>query len=345
MLGVGIWLVINDTLSLGAVIAANILGRIAYALVQNAMVRWRDVVKASRAYARVRNSLEDEQAPVLSRASSTEPVPLTFKRVSYRYPGQPRSLLQRIELKIKPGELLCVIGSSARGKSTFCRLASGVVTPGAGSVRLGDVDVHRLQKNSLRREIGFLPQDITMFQGTIRQNIASMDDGDIDQIVDVAKLVGIHDAIINLPQGYDTVIEDREPLLSAGQRKCIALARAFYGSPALVILDEPFPHLDYHTRKALVRGINSQLEQGVIVILTSQRKSAARMADQAILLSERKYTLLASKAEINRYFEEREAGRSKRKARGQGKRSSRQKSEAEETDLNDAVIRPRFGHD
>jgi len=345
MLGIGIWLVINEMLSLGAVVAANILGRIAYTLVQNAMVRWNDAVKARRAYIRIKRSLGDEKAPVVSRASSTAPMPLSMKKVAYRYPGQPRSLLQKIDLTINPGELLCVIGASATGKSTFCRLASGVLTPGSGYVHLGDVDVYRLQGNSLSREIGYLPQDITLFQGTVRENIASMEQGNVDQIIRAAKLAGIHETIVNLPQGYDTEIADREPLLSAGQRKCIAVARAFYGNPSLVILDEPFPHLDYRTKRTLVKGIKALVAEGAIVILTAQRQSSARMADKAILLSHRKYTLLASREEIAEHLKARRTGSSSRNRRSRRKQTHDEEPKDENVNSSDSVIRPRFGHD
>lgn len=345
MLGVGIWLVINETLSLGAVIAANILGRIAYSLVRNALVRWREVVKARRAYGRIKRSLDHEKELVVSRSSITTTMPLTLQKVTYRYPGQPRSLLQKIDLAVNPGELLCVIGTSASGKSTFCRLISGVLVPSSGNVQLGEVDVYRLQHHSLDQEIGYLPQDITLFQGTVRENIANMEQGDIDQIIRAARLVGIHDAIVKLPKGYDTEIRDREPLLSAGQRKCIAVARAFYGNPQLVILDEPFPHLDYRTKRALVKGIKALVAEGTIVILTAQRLSAARMADKALLLSNGKNTFLASREEIAKHREARQGRSSRRRGRNRRKQSSESEPEEGAVDLDSGVIRPRFGHD
>lgn len=345
MLGVGIWLVINEVLSLGAVIAANILGRTAYSLVQNAMVRWNDAIKAKGAYKRIKRSLKDDKTLGLSRESSTIPLPLSIQKLTYRYPGQPRSLLQKIDLTVKPGELLSVIGVSAAGKSTFCRLASGVLVPGSGHVHLGDVDVYRLQGNSQSRDIGYLPQDITLFQGTVRENIASMEQGDIDLVIRAAKLAGIHDVIVNLPQGYDTEIADREPLLSAGQRKCVAVARAFYGNPSLVILDEPFPHLDYRTKRRLVKGIKALKTEGVIVILTAQRLSSSLMADKAILLSDRKYTLLASREGIAEHLKARRNNSSGSKRRSRKKQTQDLEPKTEDTKLSDGVIRPKFGHD
>lgn len=345
MLGVGIWLVINEMLSLGAVVAANILGRIAYTLVRNALVKWRDVVRARKAYGRIKRSLANERALVVSRSSTTGPMPLTMQKVTYRYPGQPRSILQKIDLIINPGELLCVVGASASGKSTFCRLASGVLIPGSGNIHLGEVDVFRLQHHSLHRGIGYLPQDITLFQGTVRENIATMEQGDLDQVIRAAKLVGVHDTIVNLPKGYDTEISDREPLLSAGQRKCIAVARAFYGSPQLVILDEPFPHLDYRTKRALVKGIKALVAEGVIVILTAQRQFSARRANKALLLSHGKITYLASKEEIARHLEERRVGSSGRKGRKRRKQSPSNEPEEGDVNLSNGVIRPKFGDD
>ena len=286
--GTGIWLVIDQVLTLGSVVAASILGRIAYSLVQNAMLRWREMVLAKRAYQQMKTSLLKISKTRVSRPSMSEPQPLVLEKVAYRYPNQPRSVMRNMQLTVQPGEFLCVVGPSASGKTTFSRLVSGLNRPRSGKIRLGEIDVYRLQQDSTHRDIGYLPQELSLFQGTVRENIAGMGDGDINLVVEAAKLAGIHQMILNLPEGYDTEIVDKEPLFSAGQRKCIAVARAFYGTPPLIIMDEPMPYLDPPTRKTLMNSLMQLKSKGIIVILTTQRKRLAKNADIVMSLSPNK---------------------------------------------------------
>ncbi len=302
VLGVGIWLVIDEVLTLGAVIAANILGQIAYNLVKNAMFKWREMVRSKRAYGRIKTVVEKDNSPLVSQSSALMPRSLVLEKISYRYSQQSKSVLRGLDLTLNPGDLLCVIGSCASGKSTFCRLVSGLMVPRSGKIWLGDVDVYRLQQNSNEREIGYLPQDVTLFQGTVRENIASMATGNMDQVIKAAKLSGIHEVILNLPEGYDTEIVEKEPLLSAGQRKSIAIARTFYGSPPLIIMDEPIPHLDIASATALKTAIKYLQSKGTIVILTTQRKALAKIADKAILFSDENPVIMKSPGEISRLF-------------------------------------------
>lgn len=290
----GIWLVIDQQLTLGSVIAASILGRTAYSLVQNAMLRWREMLVAKRAYRHMKSSLLKDSKMSVSRPSISEPLPLVLEEVTYRYPNQPKSVMRNIQLTVQPGEFLCVVGPSASGKTTFSRLISGLIAPRSGKIRLGDIDVYRLQQDSTHREIGYLPQEISLFQGTVRENIAGMEDGDIKLVVEAAKFAGIHQVILNLPAGYDTEIVDKEPLLSAGQRKCVAMARAFYGTPALIIMDEPMPHLDYPSRKTLMTSLMQLRSKGTIIILTTQRKLLAKDADMVISYGPKKGFTLKS---------------------------------------------------
>lgn len=298
VLGVGIWLVVEQTLTIGSVIAAHVLGRTAYSLVQGAMIRWREMVKAKRAYGNIKKSLVISKEPRLSRPQFLKSDKLVMDNVAYRYPQQSKSVLRRIDLTLNPGEVLCVIGESASGKSTFSRLASGMIAPRSGNIRLGEVDVQRLQKNSLQNEIGYLPEKIALFQGTVRENIASMAAGNMQHVVQAATLAGIHNTILTLPEGYDTEISDEEPLLSAGQRKSIAVARAFYGTPPLIVMDEPLPHLDTRTQMSIMSSLVHLKDKGTVSILTTQRNSLARFADKVLLLHENTCILLDKRDEI-----------------------------------------------
>lgn len=299
MMGVGIWLVIDDVLTLGAVVAASVLGRTAYRLVRNAMQKWRDMVTAKRAYRRIKTSLNNDSTPAVSLPGTATPAPLVLDRVGYRYPGQANSVFRHIDLTLNPGEVLCVVGPSATGKTTFARLVAGLIAPRSGKILLDDVDVSRLQQADTQREIGFLPQDFTLFQGSVRENIARMSEGDIDEVVRAAKLAGIHETILQLPAGYDTEISESEPLLSSGQRKSVALARALYGSPPLIVLDEPTPHLDRRTRSALLKGIQQLQARGTMIIVTMQSKSLTRIADKIVLLTGGKHKVLQTIEDID----------------------------------------------
>lgn len=304
VLGVGCWLVIGGSMTVGAVIASYYLGRISFSLVQDAMLKWREMINARRSYRRICAALRDHEGLRVSSEGNRMPVPLVFDRVSFRYPRQSNSIFRGINIVVKPGEALYVIGPSAVGKTTFARLAAGVTTPKsgqsvAGQVRLGDVSVHRLVQAGERCYVGYLPQHIQLFDGTIRENIARMRMGDMGLVVEAAKLAGIHEAIVRLPEGYDTVITEDEPLLSTGQRKGVALARAFYGWPSLIVLDEPEPHLDRQQRTFLNTAIKTLKSQGAILVVTSQlRLPSPSIADKVLLLEPGKATLLEGPEEI-----------------------------------------------
>jgi ABC-type protease/lipase transport system fused ATPase/permease subunit len=296
--GVGIWLVIQNTLTIGAVIAANILGRMAYSIVSSAMLKWRQLVLAKRAYQQIKSSLRKQNARQVSLPDNFSSPSLEFHDVAYRYPEQASSIFRRVSIDLKPGELLCLLGPSASGKTTFCRLASGFMPVRAGKILLGNVDIYHLQQNSNVREIGYFPQEHSLFQGTIRENIAGKPRNSMRKVVKAARLVGIHEMILKLPKGYDTEIMDKEPLLSVGQRKAIAIARTFYGYPSLVVLDEPFAHLDTELQVSLVLGLNKMRSKGGIVVMSTQDMPLARIADKALLFENGRHRLLSTPEEL-----------------------------------------------
>lgn len=295
---IGLWLVIEQKLTIGAVIAASVLGRIAYSLVENAMLKWREMMTAKRAYGRIKAFLINHTTRQFSVLNTDAPLPLFLEQVSYRYPNQAVSVFRGITLTVDPGEVLCVIGQSATGKTTFSRLVSGVLSPRSGKIRLGDVDLSRLRQQGTRRYIGYLPQDVTLFPGTVRQNIARMAEGNIRRVIRAAKRAGIHETILKLPEAYDTEIAENEPLLSAGQRKGIAIARAYYASPPLIVMDEPTPHLDEPACLALFAAISRWKRKDTIVILTTQSNALSSIADKVILLKDSKVDILRTPEEV-----------------------------------------------
>ena len=298
LLAVGLWLVIGDVMTLGGVIAAGFLGRMAFQAVKDAMLRWREFVLTREAYGRIKSALSTLGDDQVSMLDQDLPAPLRIENLGYRYPDQPASVLRRIDVTLAPGTVCCVIGPSASGKTTISRLAIGLLRPRYGSIRLSDIDVWRLRQDEQRRSVGYLPQEIRLFRGTARENIAHMSKGDFSLVMEAARLAGAHDAILSLPRGYDTQLSEEETRLSAGQRKSIALARAFYGWPQLIVMDEPEPHLDRGARRTLSRALKTCAAQGSIILVTSQSKSLSRIADKVLMLEDGRARLLETQEEI-----------------------------------------------
>jgi ATP-binding cassette, subfamily C, type I secretion system permease/ATPase len=283
-LGAGIWLAINDSLSLGGVIAGNIMIRFGFRLVARPARKWRSLVNARRAYQRLSSLLaRADQQRASVRVADLEG-PLSLENVSHRYGGQPGPVFRHIDVIASPGEILCVTGPSAAGKSTLSRLITGIFAPRSGRARLGDIDISRLPPEIHARLIGYLPQQTRFFKGTIRQNIARMSEGDFEDIVTAARLANIHDTILALPKGYDTVIDDEAAGLSGGEIKRIALARAYFRQPLLMVLDEPEAHLDRRSRKVLIKALQFFRARGSIIVVTTQSSRLGKIADQVLIL-------------------------------------------------------------
>ncbi len=297
---ISVGFVIREEMSVGMMVAVNLLVHVSFNIAQEAANRWRDVMLAKNSYMRVKAALKrnTETTPV-SIPKSDQPVPLIIEDVSYRYPNQPKHIFKKLNLTLNPGDALFVIGPSASGKTTFSRLVSGLLAPRSGNIRLGDVSVYQFQKNTVLRAIGNLAQDTTLFRGSVRENIASMSEGDINKVIKAAKMAGVHDIILMLPDGYDTFIVEYEPLLSSGQRKAIALARAFYDNPALIVLDEPIPHLDKSTRSALFKTFEQLKAEGTVLVVTTQSKVPSKYADKVIMFDgDQGYKVFLSQEEI-----------------------------------------------
>ena len=303
-MGAGIWLVILGELTIGGVIAGNIIMRFGFRLVGQGARRWRMLTRARGAYRRVKTQLaildSSAAASGTSMTAADLDAPLRVERVSYRYPGAREAIVKRLDLNLARGELLSVMGPSGSGKSTFAQLLAGRLVPRHGQILLGDVAVARLPDTVKAGFAGYLPQHPALFNGSVRDNIARMDlahvgegsDGGIDTgigigmeaVIDAAKLADIHDAIVRLPQGYDTVLDSDAPGLSGGERKRIALARAFYGRPRLVVLDEPEAALDRASRRVLRRALQTLAAAGSTVVVITQSGRLARSADRSLIL-------------------------------------------------------------
>ncbi|SDD63188.1 ATP-binding cassette, subfamily C [Paracoccus isoporae] len=290
MIAVGVWLVVIGTLSFGGIFAARIMSGFGYSLANDAISNYRNLRETRTAYAAVKKRLADEAQAGASVQADTRRAPLILDQMSFRQPGERSYLFNRLSLSLKPGEVLVVNGTAGTGKTTLSRLLVGVLSPREGQIRLGDVELSRLPAAERAGIIGFMPQHTELFAGTVRENIARMDEGSFDDVVDAARLVGIHDQIVRLPDGYDTLITGTTFGMSGSERKRIALARAFYRRPRIIVLDEPSANLDSPSRRLLEAAVAQLKSEGASIIITQSIHSAqiARMADRFLILGGRR---------------------------------------------------------
>jgi PrtD family type I secretion system ABC transporter len=289
VMGLGAWLVIEREISPGAMIAASILLGRALAPVEQLIPSWRTLIQARDSCARLRTLL----AAAEGRRRAPLPVPapvggLTVEGVHLhaQTPAGGILLLRNIDFALGRGELLGVAGPSGSGKSTLCRLLVGATPPSAGSVRLDGAEINVQLYAGLGRHIGYLPQEVCLFAGTIGENIARFcPRPDPADVVEAARLAGVHETILRLPQGYETELsnDDGAPL-SGGQRQRIGLARALFGGPQLLVLDEPNAHLDGEGEAALLRAIAEMKRRGSTIVMVAHRASTLAQADRLLVL-------------------------------------------------------------
>ncbi|MCI0753864.1 type I secretion system permease/ATPase [Teichococcus vastitatis] len=297
-LGLGAYLVLQGQLSGGTMIAASILLGRTLAPVEAAMGTWKSFGMARIAYGRLKGQLRTlSQEPVRTRLPEPKGV-LTLSNVSFVPPGGRVPVLRGISFEATPGEVMAVIGPSAGGKSTLCRLLVGTADPTAGEVRLDGADLRHWNPEDLGRHVGYLPQDVELFSGTVRDNIARMGHADDEAVIEAALRAHAHALIQQLPQGYDTVIGDGGIRLSGGQRQRIGLARAVYGLPRLIVLDEPNANLDTAGEAALAAAIHELKQHGCTLLIVGHRPSTIAQADRILLLKEGRVELIGPRDEV-----------------------------------------------
>jgi ATP-binding cassette subfamily C protein EexD len=286
ILGLGAWLAIEKQISPGMMIGGSILLGRALAPIDLMIGSWKHFLTARTAYARLNTILgqfpaEPERMPL--------PAPRGELRVEQAVvvpPGSKVAVIKGVNFVIQPGTFVGLIGSSASGKSTLARALLGVWPVANGAVRIDGADVAQCDRAMMGRYIGYLPQDIELFDGTIADNIARFGELDSNKVVAAAQAAGVHEMILHLPQGYDTEIGGSGGALSAGQRQRVGLARALYGDPVLVVLDEPNSNLDDQGEQALARALLALKQRGSTIIVITHRVGILSLVDRIMLLNE-----------------------------------------------------------
>lgn len=288
LLGLGAWLLLRNELNGGAamMIVGSILGGRALAPLAQLIAQWQSVINARDAYGRL-NSLLISVPPRPESMALPEPTgQLLADNLIASAPGSSTAIIRGVAFALQPGEVLAVVGPSASGKTTLARLLVGLWPAQSGKARLDGVDVFTWDKNELGPHVGYLPQGVELFDGTIADNIARF--GEVDQLkVELAaQLVGLHEFILGLPDSYDSQVGRDGAMLSGGQRQRVGLARAIYGNPALVVLDEPNSSLDDQGDAALAIAITQLKARGTTFVVMTHRTSVLGLADKMLVLRE-----------------------------------------------------------
>jgi ATP-binding cassette subfamily C protein len=286
LLGVGAWLAVQGQISAGAIIAGSIIGGRALAPVDQLISGWKGLSAARHARSRL-------EAFLAAFSPTRAPLPLPAPRRDLKVdglvvtaPGAEKPILRGLGFSLKAGQGLGVIGPSASGKSTLARALVGVWAPARGAVRLDEAAIDQWSPEFLGAQVGFLPQDVQLFEGSIAENISRFaPDAPSDKIIAAAEAAGLHEAILGFEAGYDTMIGPSGSHLSAGQRQRLGLARALYGDPFLVVLDEPNANLDVEGEGAVMRAIAGVRQRGGIVVVIAHRPSAIQAVDMLALMN------------------------------------------------------------
>ena len=299
VLGLGAYLVMQGELTAGSIIAGSVAAARALAPVDMVIGQWKNIVMARRSYARLTETLTSLDDAVLRVKLPPPRRDLRVERITVCVPSTGSVVLSDVTLELKAGQAAGIIGPSGGGKSTFARAMTGVWPLLRGDVRLDGADLTQWAPEDLGRQIGYLPQEVALLDATVGENICRLDvDGDGERILAAAKAAGVHDLIVRLPQGYDTPLGPHGTALSAGQRQRIGLARALYGDPFLVVLDEPNSNLDAEGEASLTSAVMGVRARGGIAVVIAHRPSALAAVDMVGIIQAGKLAAFGPKSEI-----------------------------------------------
>ncbi|MFL5103981.1 MAG: type I secretion system permease/ATPase [Xanthobacteraceae bacterium] len=301
VLAVGAYLTINQEATGGIIIASSILVARALAPVELAIANWKGFVSARQSWRRLSDILavlqQGQEPMTLPRPKQS----LSVENLSIAPPGQQKIVVQDATFALKAGQAVGVIGPSASGKSSLARAMVGVWQPVRGKVRLDGAALEQWSSEALGPHVGYVPQDVELFEGTVAENIARFEPNpDPAAIIAAAQAAGVHDLVLRLPEGYETPIGEAGMALSAGQRQRIALARALYHDPFLIVLDEPNSNLDAEGDEALTHAIMAARQRGAIVVVIAHRPVALHAVDLVLAMANGTIRAFGPKEEVLR---------------------------------------------
>ena len=297
MLGAGALLAIEGKISPGLMIAASIIGAKSLAPVEILIGNWSQVVAAQQAWRRLRALLDTVADEPDRMALPTPKGQLSVSAIVAAPPGATAAVLKGVSFDLQPGEALGILGPSGSGKSTLARVITGVWPAASGTVRIDGAELSQWSRDALGPHMGYLPQDVDLFDGTVAENIARLGPVDPEAVVEAAQRAGIHDLILSLPQGYDTPIGESGNRLSGGQRQRVGIARALYGTPALCIFDEPNSNLDEAGEGHLIQALLHLRETKRTAIIIAHKPSILNHVDKIMILQAGQVAFLGPRAE------------------------------------------------
>ncbi|HAR97246.1 MAG TPA: type I secretion system permease/ATPase [Deltaproteobacteria bacterium] len=300
MLGTGAYLAIDNIITPGEMIMASILMGKALSPVDVAVSTWKNFVNARESYDRLSEVLSSYEENLPSVSLPPPKGSLSVENIMVKAPNSNTAILKGVNFSAAPGELIAIIGPTAAGKSTLAKTTVGIWRPFAGTVRLDGAELSQYDKEDLGKYLGYLPQDIELFDGTIAENIARFGKIESEKVIRAAQIAGIHDFILRLPEGYDMPIGEAGNYLSGGQRQRIALARALYGDPPLILLDEPNSNLDEQGEAALLSALSIMKKLQKTVIVVSHRTNILRIMDKILLMANGTVVAFGPKEEVLR---------------------------------------------
>jgi PrtD family type I secretion system ABC transporter len=283
-MALGAYLAMAGLITGGMVLAATMLISKSVAPIQKLITNWKEIVSAKQSYDRLNDLLQEDIKREMQMQLPSVMGSLDVSKASAVPPGHNKPVLLDIDFKVKPGQAVAIVGPSAAGKTCLARLLVGVWKPARGSVRLDAVELSDWNPDEFGPQIGYVPQEIEFFEGTVAENIARLGEIDAEKVVQAAKLIGMHEIILSFPKGYDTELGETGFALSGGQRQRLAIARAFYGMPKYIVMDEPNANLDEVGESALVQAVGYLKTQGSAIIMTTHRPRLVSVVDSLLVL-------------------------------------------------------------